>query len=286
MPEITIPEVDRYRTRKLREGKLSPAITNKTITRLAQILELAVEYGYIQSNPASGKRRRAKADPPKPAWLEPDQVKPLIEAGHNTRAKALLATLTLAGPRIQEALELRWCDVSFASPKIRVGHSKTAAGVRMIDMSPALHDYLVSWKFDTPTGEPDDLVFGTRHRKPDTRQNVRKRVLLPAIERANKRLVKDRRDPIGSNITPHKLRYTFASLLFEAGASVPYVMDQLGHADPKVTRKIYAHVMRRQRDTGVTLDELVGMQGGNKVATQGVELDRSGDAASVADFPS
>ena len=55
----------------------------------------------------------------------------------------------------------------------------------------------------------------------------------------------------------HELRHTFASLLFEAGATVPYVMDQLGHADPKVTLSIYTHVLERKRDHGKRLDALV-----------------------------
>jgi integrase len=62
---------------------------------------------------------------------------------------------------------------------------------------------------------------------------------------------------VPGGLSPHALRHTFASLLFEAGATVPYVMAQLGHADPKVTLSIYAHVLRRKGDTGDRLDALV-----------------------------
>ena len=62
LSEITIEEVDRYKRTKAREGNLSPATINKTLTRLAQILEDAVEYGYVDRNPAKGRRRRLKAD--------------------------------------------------------------------------------------------------------------------------------------------------------------------------------------------------------------------------------
>lgn len=63
---------------------------------------------------------------------------------------------------------------------------------------------------------------------------------------------------ITEGITLHSLRHTYASLLFEAGATVPYVMNQLGHADPGVTLRIYAHVLERKRDTGARLDAVVG----------------------------
>jgi hypothetical protein len=58
LDEITVEHVDRFRLAKVREGRLSPSSINKLLTTLAAILEVAVEYGYIERNPAKGKRRR------------------------------------------------------------------------------------------------------------------------------------------------------------------------------------------------------------------------------------
>ncbi|HKI86400.1 MAG TPA: phage integrase SAM-like domain-containing protein, partial [Thermoanaerobaculia bacterium] len=60
LSEITIAEVDRYRQEKVDEGGVSATSINKTITRLAQIIEVAVERELIDRNPARGKRRRLK----------------------------------------------------------------------------------------------------------------------------------------------------------------------------------------------------------------------------------
>ena len=59
LSKITLEQVDRYRREKVREGGLSPISINKTITRLGQILEVAVERELIPRNPAKvgGKRR-------------------------------------------------------------------------------------------------------------------------------------------------------------------------------------------------------------------------------------
>lgn len=46
-------------------------------------------------------------------------------------------------------------------------------------------------------------------------------------------------------ITPHALRRTYISLMLEAGAPLPYVMDQVGHGDSKTTLEIYAQVRKR-----------------------------------------
>jgi len=72
LSEISIAEVDRYRAQKLREGVLGPASVNKTLTRLAQILDVAMEHhpGLLSGNPARGRRRRAKATVPDRGFLE------------------------------------------------------------------------------------------------------------------------------------------------------------------------------------------------------------------------
>ena len=83
---------------KLREGRLSGESINKTLVRLGQILDLAVEYGYLNANPARGKSRKARTTKPRRGFLEVDQVRALLEAAGQHRA--LLATLTFAGLRV------------------------------------------------------------------------------------------------------------------------------------------------------------------------------------------
>jgi integrase len=160
---------------------------------------------------------------------------------------------------IGELTALRWRDVDLASGRITVGEAKTDAGRRTVDLSPALRDELAAHKATTRHAAPADLVFGTRMGRAQNRNNIRRRILLAAVKVANGRLAEDESEipALPDGLSPHALRHTFASLLFEAGATVPYVMAQLGHADPKVTLGIYAHVLRRKGDTGDRLDALV-----------------------------
>ncbi len=266
LSQITIAEVDRYRAHKVK-GTLSAASINKTITRLAQILEVAVEYGLIDRNPAKGKRRRLKASRPAPVWLDSaEQIAALLDAtGELDRGaksngqlprRAILATLTLAGLRIGELIELRWRDVNLADGRITVGASKTDAGVRRIDLLPALAGELRALRAKVKP-EPGERVFPTQEGGPMNPSNVRTRILAKAVERANERLEKAEATPLPESLTPHKLRHTFASLLVALGTDPGAVMDQLGHTDPAFTLRVYRHGMRRGEEEKEQLRALV-----------------------------
>ena len=58
-------------------------------------------------------------------------------------------------------------------------------------------------------------------------------------------------------MTAHKLRHTFASILYVRGDDPAYVMAQLGHTDPGFTLRVYAHAMRRDEDDKERLRALV-----------------------------
>jgi integrase len=235
LSQITIAEVDRYRQAKVAEARaaatdakagrprsekyidkngvtrrrtasgLSPASVNKTITRLAQILEVAVEYGQIQSNPAKGRRRRLRASTPRPVWLDSAQhVEALLEAageldrealatggrghrGGTAYRRALLATLVFAGLRISELTALRWRDLDLVAGHLRVRASKTDAGVRTVDLLPILRTELEAHKAQSADVSPDAVVFASASGTELMQGNIRRRVLDRSVELADKR---------------------------------------------------------------------------------------------------
>ena len=77
------------------------------------------------------------------------------------------------------------------------------------------------------------------------------------MKQANAELRAAGHQEIGA-ITPHSLRRTYISLALAAGADVPYVMEQAGHSDPRMTLGIYAGVIASKTDHGAALDGLVG----------------------------
>jgi hypothetical protein len=69
---------------------------------------------------------------------------------------------------------------------------------------------------------------------------VRRRILAPAVERANERLTASGAEPLPERLTPQSLRRTFASVLYALGETPPYVMAQMGHTTPDLALAIYA----------------------------------------------
>lgn len=90
--------------------------------------------------------------------------------------RAILATLTLAGLRIGELVELRWRDIDRAAGRITLRARKTDAGARTIDLLPALAGELRARKATVKPKAWAERVFTTRDGAPLNQGNVRNRM--------------------------------------------------------------------------------------------------------------
>jgi hypothetical protein len=80
-----------------------------------------------------------------------------------------------------------------------------------------------------------------------SRQNWRRRVWIPALERAGV-----------SYFRSYDLRHTCAALLLYEGRTLHQVAEHLGHADPGFTARTYTHVMRdASRRRRITISEAI-----------------------------
>jgi hypothetical protein len=102
LPEITVAEVDRYRTFKVREGAPSSESINKTITRLGQVLAVAEERDLVTRNPVrvNPRNRKLKTRRRRPVYLDSaEQIRPRagLVATRTTSARAS-STRSSPGP--------------------------------------------------------------------------------------------------------------------------------------------------------------------------------------------
>jgi integrase len=288
--DITVALVDEYRNEKVVErerirtlaeagmpvrGKrgqprvaLSNESINKTLVLLANVLDAAVEYELLPTNPARGRRRRLKAARPTRRFLEADELGEVLAAASELDRAArsdrrigrrpMIAVMAKSGLRVSEVCQLRWRSVDLHHKRLVVEQSKTDAGVRQVDLTLDLLDELLAWRAESTPQGVDSFVFATAGGRARDKDSVRERVLAPVIRRANEDRAKRGLQSL-PKVTPHALRRTYISLMLEAGAPLPYVMDQVGHLDSKTTLEIYAQVQKRVSRTKVHLafDELL-----------------------------
>ena len=248
LDEITAAVVDQYRAAKLKEGRLGANGVNKTLVRLSQILEVALEYELVERNHAKGRNRRAKSTKPKRSWLEVEQV-PSFLAAAGPYLRPLVATLLGTGLRIGEACALDWSDINLPAGELRVRESKTAQGEgRSVDIPVGLLEELAAWKARSPRRKPSDPVFISARRNGrfarQTTRNAQAR-FRGIVKRANLKL---RAAGIATidRATPHSCRRTYASIRAAAGDDVVYIAKQLGQTDPKFTFEIYQRATSRR----------------------------------------
>lgn len=158
-------------------------------------------------------------------------------------ALGIAASLLL--PRRGLGLDLERRDVSLARGELRVRDAKTEAGIRTVDLTPALRDELALWLDRSPFKRPTDPVFPTGKGTRDNRHGVRERVVKKAIELANPKLAELSIDPI-RKVTPHGLRRTYASLRCAVGDDVAFTSAQLGHEDALFSLRTYTHAVKRR----------------------------------------
>jgi integrase len=159
--------------------------------------------------------------------------------------RAVVVTLGLSGLRVSELCQRDNQDIDLAKGRIRVGDAKTEAGVRVVDMRPRLLDELTAYFGARPATAMDSPAFPTSTGSRRDRNNVSTRVITPAVRRANLLRAERTQPPIIAHVTPHTLRRTYITFMLAAGFDVPYVQDQVGHADPTTTLAVYARVIRR-----------------------------------------
>jgi integrase len=248
-----------YRRRK---RPLSNTSINGMLALLGQILQRAVDYGYIDRNPVrvGGRRERfLLAVKPARTFLEVDELASLLDAAgeldgaarrdHRIGRRGALAALALAGFRISELCSMRCGQVDLARARFKVPDAKTPKGVREVEMTLWLRDELLRHRAQRaadgfPTG-PADHFFGTlsgARRDPD---RFRDRVLARSVELANERRAADGLAPLQA-ITPHSLRRTWAMLAAQAGRDPHWISDQIGHTSAAFTLQIYQQTRNRR----------------------------------------
>jgi len=245
-----IDKINRLSVKVFLLQKINQGLAVSTVTHIKNaisgVFNLAVDDEVISVNPAQklgkimkAQERRLKGDP-----LNREELAVLLEAFQQHYPKHYPMALTLArtGMRLGEALALQWGDIDLKGRFIYVQRGFSRGKIqtpksgkpRPVDMSRQLADVLSELKEDRKViafeGNGQEWVFADENGAPFYSMSFQ-RIFKRALQKAGLR-----------HVRVHDLRHTFASLLIQAGESLAYVKDQLGHHSIKVTVDIYGHL--------------------------------------------
>ena len=208
-----------------------PKLHDKAIIRL-DIDEVAMLLDYVES---AGEHLTGQAL----AYYQKTKNRDL----------AILTLLLGTGIRVSECVGLNLTDVDFKNNGIKVTRK---GGNEMVvyfgpEVEKALKRYLEVREGITPLAGHEHALFYSAQRK---------RIGVQAVENMVKKYA--RAITTTKKITPHKLRSTYGTTLYQETGDIYLVADVLGHKDVNTTKKHYAALddaRRRQAATAVKLRE-------------------------------
>lgn len=186
--------------------------------------------------------------------LEPNEIVSLLnaaESGTNmtkkqleshkltkTRDVAILTLLLGTGMRVSECVGIDINDISFDECQILI-HRKGGKEVILYfgdEVEAAIKDYMEIRKNMKPVEGSENALFLSLK---NSRISVRSVELLVKKYSQLSSTVK--------HITPHKLRSTYGTRLYEESGDIYLVADVLGHKDVNTTRRHYAAIDEERR---------------------------------------
>jgi integrase len=179
---------------------------------------------------------------------ERDTAKLLISEAPTHRLTAFTTIILYTGLRISEVLALRWRrDIDLTRGVLKV-HSGKGGKPRNGLIMPPLDQALRTWSTRLNgerlasvwwAGDQPDWVLPSEVGTQWETHNARKQFKKYA-------------DLIAPGVTPHSLRHTATTLMFEEGATSAEVSHILGHADVKLALQTYAKVTDRLQDQAMS----------------------------------
>lgn len=223
---------------ELERKRLSPSSIVRVVTTLRIALNVAIRDRLLVHNAADIRELpKVERKPVRP--LTHDEADRLLEAVEGEWVEPVVRLLLGSGIRLGEATGLDQGDLMLDAGYIRVRVSKT--DVRAVPVSEDAVAALRQALAAAPRRGPDEPVF-FGPRKPHRLKGSSVTHALPRIlERSGLQ-----------RLTPHALRHGAATLMLADGHPMRVIAEQLGHRNPALTARIYAHVIPEAQRSAVT----------------------------------
>lgn len=238
--------------------KLSSTTIKHYHRLISDILNDAVKWGYLASNPCS-RISCPKGAPAEIAYLNDDQARKLVELLEAAPAiyRNPIRLLLLTGMRRGELLGLEWKDIDWDNKCIHIRRSSHYLPEKGIYT-------------DTPKNESSNRIIIISSQVVSVLQAQMAWQKSQALDgnsnwtNCGRIVVSEDGSPMhpdrltrwfshfiaGTDLPPihlHSLRHTYATLCIAKGVPITEVAEQLGHSSVATTARIYAHSIRSAR---------------------------------------
>ena len=250
--------VDKITAGYIRQRFIDSGEANRTLNGYLKVFKTFWRWAYrsdFVKSPEVAEKLQFFQDTPKrdriqDKYLEPEELKKLLDVMVEKRWQLVTEFLALSGLRIGELASLMKSDISGdyihvtktydANNKI-VTSAKTYTSKREVYIQDELKDCIIRineyCKFQAEVCGYTSILFF-----PDTDGGYMQYYTY------RKYLSENAVKAIGRHITPHTLRHTHASVLFARGVDLQAVSERLGHSDSKITKEIYLHKLQELKE--------------------------------------
>lgn len=229
---------------------------------LRGFFKFACLHGYMKSNPTLGAAKRKKTPKSDIIRMNATEVGTMLNTVKNSnissarqrkfcektqlRDTAIITLFLNTGIRVSECVGLDLEDVNFVAKTIYIVRKGGKSSILYFNdaVAQALNNYIEL--------ERNPLLGEHSDEKALFLSNRRQRMCVKSVENVVKKFAKE--SVAGKHITPHKLRSTYGTALYQETGDIRLVADVLGHEDINTTAKNYAAIEEAHRQIAAKVD--------------------------------
>lgn len=275
-------DIRRFYNRLIDNRCLKISTVDNIHTVLHQVIDIAVEDGYLRNNISDNALKELKqsrnlfTEKRKALTLQEQEIflNYLQSSKMYSHWYPIFALMLGTGLRVGEATDLTWNDVDLENNTLSVNHTlvyfnhdkggcyfgvntpKTRAGERTVPIIESVREAILQEKeYQDSVGIKcnvridgfTDFIFVNRFGNTQ-HQGTLNKALRRIIRDCNQEILDEAKDDEKVVLLPkfscHTLRHTFTTRLCESGMNIKVIQSVLGHADISTTLDIYADVTK------------------------------------------
>ena len=246
-----------------RNPRTGEPMAKKTIRGYVQVInaifDFAIDNRIVEHNPASKlKLPQTAKETMKRRALSAEERRRVMEFEHRAKPSAML--MMLSGLRRGEATALQWNDIDFENNKISVTKSfnfkikdfksPKNGKARVVDVPQMLINYLKTLPKVSPfvlTNAKGQMMTDDSWKRLYQSYMTDMNIEYGFGGSVNKHVNNIKIPMVINTFTPHELRHTFCTIMFESGVDPTTAQEQMGHADIQTTLSIYTHLSSKHK---------------------------------------